>query len=379
MLNKDQFSNSEKPIFGRLRKLPRLFILTVALPTLIAAIYFGFIASDIYVSESRYIVRTQGKQAPTGLASLIAGSDFGGLSGSSMSAVSEYALSRDAMGALNEKGRLAEIYSRPHIDIFDRFNGFGVSGSKEDLHAYFTKHVVLSSDNQSSIATLVVQAYTAEDAKWINERLLQLGEGLVNRLNQRSRADLVRSAQKEVEEAKSASRSAAIALAKYRNEQSVIDPEKQAEVSLQMVSKLQDEIIATRTQLAQLKAFTPQNPQVAVLASRVASLEVAVRDEMLKLTGGRGSLAGKSAEYTRLALEAEYAEKVLAGAMLSLQNATNDARRQQAYVERIVQPNLPDEAVQPRRLRGVFSVFVLGFVAWGVLVMLGSATREHNQ
>jgi capsular polysaccharide transport system permease protein len=99
---------------------------------------------------------------------------------------------------------------------------------------------------------------------------------------------------------------------------------------------------------------------------------------MLKVAGGKGSLAAKSAEYTRLAVDSEYAEKLLANALVSLQNASNDARRQQAYIERIVQPNLPDEATEPRRLRGVFSVFVLGLAAWGVLSLLISAMREHN-
>jgi capsular polysaccharide transport system permease protein len=64
--------------------------------------------------------------------------------------------------------------------------------------------------------------------------------------------------------------------------------------------------------------------------------------------------------------------------MASLQNANNDARRQQAYIERIVQPNTPDKATQPRRLRSIFAVIVLGLVAWGVLSLLFSATREHN-
>lgn len=364
------------------RRLPRwmtpLFLVTVCVPTILATIYYGFVASDIYVSESRYIVRTQGKQVPSGLASLIVGQDGGNLSGNAMTAVAEYALSRDAMKALNEKGRLTEAFSRDEIDLFSEISPLGGKVTEEDLFAYFTRHVALSKESQSSISTMVVRAYTPEDARWINERLLELGEALVNRLNERSRVDLVRYARQEVEEAKKASRDAAFALADYRNRFGVIDPEKQASVSLQMVSKLQDEVILTKTQLTQMRAFTPGNPQIPVLRERVNTLEREIDAEMLKVAGGKGSLAAKSAEYTRLAVESEYAEKLLANALVSLQNASNDARRQQAYVERIVQPNLPDEATQPRRFRGILSVFVLGLAAWGVLSLLFSAMREHN-
>lgn len=363
-------------------RLPRwmtpLFILTVAVPTILATIYYGLIASDIYVSESRYIVRTQGKQVPTGLASLIAGQDGGGLSGNAMTAVAEYALSRDAMTALNEKNRLTEAFTRPEIDLFSQMAPLGGRVTDEDLFRYFTKHVALSKESQSSISTMVVRAYTPEDARWINERLLQLGEALVNRLNERSQIDLVRYARREVDDAKKASREAAYALAEYRNRFGVIDPEKQASVSLQMISKLQDEVILTKTQLTQMRTFTPGNPQIPVLRERVNTLEQEIDAEMLKVAGGKGSLAAKSAEYTRLAVEAEYAEKLLSNALVSLQNASNDARRQQAYVERIVQPNLPDEATQPRRWRGILSVLALGIAAWGVLSLLFSAMREHN-
>jgi capsular polysaccharide transport system permease protein len=46
-------------------------------------------------------------------------------------------------------------------------------------------------------------------------------------------------------------------------------------------------------------------------------------------------------------------------------------------LERIVQPSLPDAAMQPRRLRNIFTVFLLGLVAWGVITMVYAGIREH--
>jgi capsular polysaccharide transport system permease protein len=64
--------------------------------------------------------------------------------------------------------------------------------------------------------------------------------------------------------------------------------------------------------------------------------------------------------------------------LASLEDARNEALRKQAYVERVDQPNLPDKAVEPRRVRGVFATFLLGLVAWGVLTMLLAGVREHK-
>lgn len=378
-----QLARPRNRILAQVRRvLPRwatpLFLATVGVPTLVATLYFGLIAADVYVSEARYIVRSQGKQAPVGIASLLAGAESGGLSGNAMNALADYAVSRDAMAALDRDGRLQAAFSRPEIDPFSRmWPPFG-KPTREDMFDYYAGHVAVSLESQSAITTLVVKAYRPEDAQWINARLLDLGEDLVNRLNERSRTDLVRYARQEVELAKREARNAAFALAAFRNRQAVIDPEKQASVSLQMISKLQDEVIQSRTQLVQVRAFTPQNPQIPVLASRINSLEAQIDQEMAKIAGGKGSLAAKTAEFTRLSVEAEYADKLLTNALISLQNANNDARRQQAYVERIVQPHRPDKAREPKRLRSILSVFVLGLVAWGVLSLLSSGIKEHE-
>ena len=92
---------------------------------------------------------------------------------------------------------------------------------------------------------------------------------------------------------------------------------------------------------------------------------------------GSLSLAGKAADFQRLALDREFADKMLASAMNTLEQARNEAQRKQLYLERISQPNLPDIAIEPRRFRSVLATFAVGMVLWGVLIMLLAGVREH--
>jgi capsular polysaccharide transport system permease protein len=64
--------------------------------------------------------------------------------------------------------------------------------------------------------------------------------------------------------------------------------------------------------------------------------------------------------------------------MASLDSARNDAVRQQLYLERLVQPNMPDSAIEPRRIRSIFTTFVLGLVAWGIGSLVLASIREHG-
>ena len=86
-------------------------------------------------------------------------------------------------------------------------------------------------------------------------------------------------------------------------------PERQATAQLQSVAKLQDELIATSVQLAQLQSSTPRNPQIPALISRSQTLRSEMAKETAKATGGDRSLANKAAEFQRLSLEAEFANK----------------------------------------------------------------------
>ena len=361
----------------RLSRINRLFLLTVVVPTVLATLYFGLIASDVYVSESRFVVRSPDKQMGSGLGALLKGAGFSRAQDDSYT-VHDYVLSRDALKEINDKLGVGKAFSSSQVDLFSRFGGLDFDLSFEALHRYYQKKVEMLQDSVSSISTLTVRAYTAQDAVGINQKLLELSEALVNRMNERGRQDLIRSAALEVSTAEAKAKAAGLALSAYRTAKGVVDPERQATAQLQQIAKLQDELIATKTQLAQLKAFTPQNPQIPAMQLRAKTLQGEMDIETGKVTGSGRSLSNKAADYQRLALEREFADKQLGSAMASLELARNEAQRKQVYIERIVQPSLPDLAMEPRRLRSILATFVLGLVAWGILSMLLAGVREHQ-
>jgi len=365
---------NHKSIFDFLRE-HRLLWLTVVAPTVAAIVYFGFLCSDIYISETRFVVRSPERQTASPLGLLLKGTGFTRSQDDSYT-VQDFVLSRDALRALDEKLNLRSAFNKG--DLFSRFPGFDWDDSFENMHRYFQKMVGVQLDPVSSISTVTVRAFSAEEAQKINQHLLEMSEALVNRLNERGRQDMIRFATNEVADTEKKATLAALTLARYRNEKGVIDPEKQSAIPLQQVAKLQDELIATKSQLAQLQLLTKDNPQIPVLKKRVQMLETEIDLESARVAGGGRSLASKAAEFQRLALDKEFADKMLASALTSLEQARNEAQRQQLYLERIAQPSLPDAAMEPRRLRSILAVFVLGLIAWGVLSMLIAGIKEHQ-
>lgn len=364
-------------LFGRLKKLNLLFVATVAAPTLIATLYYGLVASDIYVSETRFVVRSAQRAVQTSMVgALLEGTGFGRGQDEAYPVI-DYIQSRDALTELNQHNYVLDAYSKQG-DFFSRFNAT-LDGSFESLWKYYGKRIVsVNLDSASSIATLQVRAYTAEDAHRISSQLLTLSERLVNRMNERATTDTVQFAQHQVDLAASKAKDAAVALAAYRNSNSVFDPEKQSALQLQQVTSLQTQLFAAQTQLRQLQSIAPQNPQVAVLKNSISETEQQIKEATGGVAGSRNSLSNKTASYTRLQLDAQFADKQLASAMAAMETARAEAQRQQLYLERLVQPNTPDVAIEPKRLKSIFEVFALGMIAWGILSLLLAGVREHH-
>jgi len=372
-------NNLIKPgnIIRRLKGVNRLFLYTVVIPTLISLIYFGLIASDVYVSESRFVVRSPDKKNTSGLGALLQGAGFS-RSQDDGYAVHDYILSRDALQKLESRYAISKSYGSQNVDLVNRFGALDRDYSFEALLRYYLKHVTVESDSVSSISTLKVRAYTSEEAFHINENLLHSSEALVNQLNERGRQDMIRFATNEVASAKKNALAAALAVSQYRNQNNLFDPEKQSALHLQMISKLQDQLIAAQSQLKQIEGLTPNNPQMPALKSVITSLQASIGNETAKVAGSGSSLSHKSVEYERLDLESMFAEKQLAIALTSLEQARNEAQRKQFYLERIVEPNKPDVAMEPRRIRNIIATLLLGLILWGVLTMLLAGVREHQ-
>jgi capsular polysaccharide transport system permease protein len=353
-----------------------LLILLVVVPTCIAILYYGLIASDIYVSESRFLVRSPQHEEQTGPLSQLLGAGGGGAHDETY-AVHDYILSRDALLELQQRLPMRQAFSNKHADLFNQFPSIGTGPSFEEFYRYYSKHVGVEYDSSSSITTLTVRAFTAQDAYNINSQLLEMSERLINTLNDRSRKDLIAFADNEVSIASEKAKQASIALLNYRSSRAVFAPDQQAALQLTGVAKLQDELISTEADLAQLSKLSPSNPQIAALESRADSLRHSIATEAAKVTSANGSFSARSPEFERLTLDSSFADKQLGVALAELETARSQAQQKQLYLERLVQPDSADKAMEPRRTRSIFTVFIVGLIAFGVVRLLIASVREH--
>lgn len=356
----------------------RWFGAFVLLPTLLATLYYGLIAADIYVSESRFVIkapdRKTGGASPFG--ALLQGTGLG--SGADQSSeIIGYLQSRDALSDLSQRVDVRGAFSSREADYFSRFPTIFQADTFEGLYKYYGTMAFAESDPLTGLSVLKVSAYTAEEAQLLNAGLLDLSEELVNELNSRLNVTSIAESQVRVDEAQQRVRDARIKLGAYRNSSEILDPQQQGIGVLEVSNALVVQESALRAQLAEIRQNAPNHPSIPALEDRIAGIAQQVDRQTGRAVGRPDGLAAKITEYENLLVEQTFAEQTLAAANASLEQARAEAKQQQYYLERVVEPNRPDEAILPARLRGIlavlFGTLCLYLVGW----MLSVGIKEH--
>lgn len=367
----------EDSIWDRIRR-HRWFLITVVVPTLLAIVYYGLIASDIYVSESRFVIKSPDrKQAQLStLANLI---QTTGLSAGQeqTNEVIDYLRSRNALADLSKQVDVVAVFTNPQADGFSRFPGIWSDRSNENLHRYYDKMVDIHIDHDTSNAVLEVKAFQARDAYRLNESLLKLSETLVNRLNARASSRAIAEAQERAKIAENRVRAARVELARYRNSSQLLDPEQQGKGVLEISNALIARRASLQAQLATIAQAAPSNPALPALRQQIAALTAQIEAQNSRAVGGSSGIASKLSGYEALAVEQEFATEMLTAASASLEQARADALRQKFYLERIVEPNVPDKAMLPSRLKQILTVLGVSLCLYLVGWMLIVGILEH--
>lgn len=363
--------------FDRLRLVPVPFLIFVVVPTLLVAIYYLLIASPMYSSESRFIVRSAERSQPSTMGLVLQGVGLSAAQGDAF-AVQEYMTSRDATQELQRNG-LSQILSRPGSDFLSRFPRPWEPTSNETLHKNFQRFLTVGYDSTTGISTVRVRAFRAEDAQAVNDALLHGGERLVNRLNERAAGNAVNDARRSVDEAQAGLSQAQARLTAFRNREGILDPQARARESSEVVAGLSSRLAELRAQRAQIAQEAPRSPQLPTLDNTITAFEAEIARERATMAGTAASLAPAVGAYEALRLDVELADKAVAAARTTFETTQQDARRQQLYLERVVNPNLPDRSSEPQRWRAILLVFLTTLILYGLGWLVVAGVREHKQ
>lgn len=353
------------------------FAVFALLPILLGAAYFGFIASDRYVSHTQLTVRSAGGGTSSMLSGLMG--VVGGATANTTEAyiVHDYIRSRDILADLQDALDIRALYQNTDADYLSRLK---LDATNEDLYEHFLSRTAVVYDSATQIINVNVEAYSPSSAQTIATAIVSLCDELVNRIAHDSRKDALHFASIEVERAEKRVEAARMALNAFRLKHGELDPVSSASAVSAIVSGIEAEVAKTETELTALRSYLrDDSAQVVAAKSRAAALKKQLSIERARLAGpqSKGTFIPLLAEFERLKIEDIFAKEAYTAVGAALEIARAEANRKHLYLVAFVKPSLPDAALQPERAKMIFTVIICSLLIYGLFSLLAAAIREH--
>ena len=324
-----------------------IWLAACLLPTLVASVYFGLVASPRYVTDLEISVR--------GAEIIAIDEKIGKLSARSalempqnVLILEEYVKSRRIVDDVEKTVPVREIYSSRDVDYLSRFDR---SDPIEKFIKYWRKMVTVDVSPHSLAIRMKVRAFTAEDSVRIAKAIQAASEAMVNQLSERSRDSAVREADEHLRGAEERFARLQLQMKDLRNEEGTVDATATAKQGLLILSGIEKERIEVDVQLETLqRVLSPDAPSVRQLKERRNRLAEAIaerRRAMASTNADRTVLSATMLRFESLNVLREAAQKSYVDLLKAAELARIMATRQQVYLNTIVEPILPESAREP--------------------------------
>lgn len=373
------------------------FLVMVALPLAVIALYLFAFAAPQYMAEFRFSVTevtppTAGGSTSSPSSSGTSGSPMmamasaalgggGGIHGGSQQnyVVIDYLRSRQVIDELSKTLPVEQVYGRDGVDWFSRFN---TARSRERFVDYWQRMVTTNFDPITGLAKVEVYAFSPEDAYKVASTLVDLSETLVNDISGRSRQDAITYSENEVKRARRELDGRRADLAAFRAREGVIDPTPSVvSTNITVAAGLQTMLSQLEADRATLKQqnVDERSPAAQAVTARINATKLQIQGverEVAHDRTGRDTLAKVVAEFDKLEVERQYAQSTVLNALQNLDRARSNAAAQHMYLTPYVRPVLPTSPAGPL-ISKILTLFGLGlFSFWLCGLLIVRAIRQ---
>ena len=362
------------------------FVLVVLAPIAVSGSYLYLRAANQYASTVGFTVRSEDISSSAadilgGIGAGLTGSG-GGSAGSDANILFEFMQSPDLVRRVDDQLDLRAMYS-VHDDRDPLFS-FTPDGTIEDLTDYWSRMVKVSYDTTSRLMEVRTLAFTPQEARAIAETVFAESSTMINALSDIARADATRYASEDLTVALDRLKSAREALTQFRLANEIVDVEADIQSQMGLLASLQGQQTEALIELDLLSdSARAGDPRLDQAQRRLAVIEARIADERRKFgAGGTGpngtSYANTVAEFERLSIEREFAERAYASALSAFDTAKAEATRQSRYLAAYITPTLAEQAEYPQRFRLLAMVGLFAFLIWVIGSLVFYALRERR-
>ena len=354
------------------RRRVRLFLLMlrllffVALPTFLVGRYYYTEATDMYETESQFVIQKSEAAGASALGGLFSGTGFANSADSIT--VQGYLTSREAMMRLDDEMGYRAHFQQDFIDDLQRLPS---DASLEDAYKLYEDNVKVGYDLTEGVIHLEVIAATPEDSQAFSKALIRFAEERVDELSRRLREDQMKGAQAAYDTAEVEMFDAQAEVLRLQQSRGVLSADAEIAAQMGIINSLELQIEDKLLDLAEIL----DNPNPNEIRSDILQREIDrrvervafLRQKLTETTTSSVSLATISGELQIAETNMMTRQLMLQQSLQLLETARVDANRQVRYLSIGVTPIAPDVPTYPRKMESTILAFI---IFMGIYIML---------
>lgn len=356
-----------------LKFLQLTFLVVFCVPSLMGCIYYFGYASNQYTTESYVSLSSQSSGVRAALSGLL-GSD----STEQVSEMIEYIESPNFLLDVETKLDFSSLFSNYHID---RLSRLPEDAAIEDKLRYWRNRISIDRQSFTSQIRIRLRAFSPQDSLDLHRAVLTVAENHVNDTSRNNQNIRVKTASQSVERARTIYTDALEALRLTREKYGILDADATAQGYQTILATLRETAATLERRIETIKSQTESSPQLRRLTPQ---LEV-VRDQIShyeQLIASPSSQAGNSVAAMAADLDAhqmnvDIARNEFATRMAVLESVQSETLGQTVFLQRSVEPTLPQRSTHPNRWLSFGLVFGTSFISWLLMAGLGLLIRDN--
>ncbi|WP_260427311.1 MULTISPECIES: ABC transporter permease [unclassified Burkholderia] len=372
-----------KMLIGNI-KTNRLFWGMVIVPMVMAIVYYAFLARDRYVSSSQVAVHKvgsegagEGMQIP-GLAALMGGGGISGGNAAETLYVREYVISQDMLNALQKRIQWSKHYAG---QMRDPWYYLSPDATREELLKYYQKMVTAQFDATTGLLTISVQAFDRKFADDTVSAIISESEQFVNEISHRLAREQVNFAEGELERSRLNYEAKRKAMLNFQGANNVLDAQRSAVARNDVIAGLQSDLTKAEATLRALRASLREDtPQVRQQKYQIQAIQqqISVESKKLIARNSNDQLNVVASNYQSLELNAGIAQDAYKASVSALESARIESTKKLRSLVIVVSPNMPDEALFPRRIYSLLTIFIMLLLIFGIAKFVIATINDHR-
>ena len=358
--------------------LRRRIIGAAVIASLLATIYWLFIASDRYVSEAHVIIQRTDLAGGQSMdfSSLLGGAING--SRADQLLLRDHLLSIDMLKKLDATLNLRAHYSDSQRDPLSRM--WFQDASMEWFHRHYLTRVSVEFDEYAGVLLIKSQGYDPKKSHAITSMLVREGEKFMNEMAHDLADEQVAFLEKQVEQMSQRTLQARQAVLNYQNRKGLVSPQATVTTLAGIVAKLEAQRTELEIQRRALQAYlVSDHPNIVQLDQQAAAITRQIAEEEAKLASPGGKTLNRTVEeFQRLEMEAGFAQDVYKTALIALEKGRVEAIRTLKKVSVLQAPSQPEFALEPRRYYNTLVFTLVAMLLAGVAHLLAAIVRDHK-